>query len=303
MLQALWRTSSTYWWMKFRENSDFHCYYEPLHENHEKQKQFTGNIEDIHKGYRGLNHPIQDRHQAEEYEVLPDGGIKGYSPSFPHKQYFMAANDDSPALESYIKGLISHAETKGKRPVFQFNRASLRAEWMACAFKGVHFYIVRDIADMYESHRALGEYVFGNFRDIIKENRNHNMFTGIAAFLDGFQDDKVDEVKRGMVGFFWVMALMQGSRYADLIIDTDLTAQNQETREDVEEKISNLTGYRPGLSDIKRRDRGALPLFKVPNEVKQIIQSALQLQNPDMGRISSASLSDAKKAFLDHVLS
>ncbi|GEM_PF-3484636 len=79
-LQALWRSCSTYFWTKFRENPDLRCYKEPLHEGVLTFSET--NLASDPNERASLRHPVLKEHYFAEYEIAEGGGVPGFRKRF-----------------------------------------------------------------------------------------------------------------------------------------------------------------------------------------------------------------------------
>jgi hypothetical protein len=143
-LHGGWRSCSTYVWSKFRALDGALAFYEPFHEalaGLTPQAIAADTAETSN-----LRHPRMGAPYMAEFEDLlaVGGGVRGYRPRFAMDSYFMDADDEDPAQEAYVAGLIKHARSQGRTPVLGCCRSLGRAGWLRRRFGGVHITLMRD---------------------------------------------------------------------------------------------------------------------------------------------------------------
>ena len=150
-IHSLFRTGSTYVWLKFRKINEYYCYYEPFHQVLPRLTVEISNIYDEENSRLFMRHPPLDKRYFFEYEKFLSEGARGV-PYF--KKSFIADEfcyvGDGQGLKRYIDFLISGAGNK--IPVFQFNRSALRVKWFKEQYpESFNLYILRNPRDNWAS--------------------------------------------------------------------------------------------------------------------------------------------------------
>jgi hypothetical protein len=155
-IHSLFRTGSTYIWNKFRQQKNYHCYYEPFHQNliflnrdNPDLWEFTKQVTDQ------MNHPPLEKSYTYEYfDLIKDSeeGLKFFKKSLSFDEFCF--NRKNQAAFKYINYLI---ENSGQKiPVFQFNRTSLRTKWFKSNFpESLNIYIYREPHSQWQSHLSM----------------------------------------------------------------------------------------------------------------------------------------------------
>lgn len=279
-LQALWRTGSTYLWSKFRAHPELRCYNEPLHGRLADltQAEIESNEDEARKS-RMLRHPKQSAHCFAEYPIN-DAGVLGYLPRFEAENYHLKPGKKDAELSAYIQGLMDHARERRQRPLFQPNRASLRGQWLAKNFPGVHVYLNRAFEDVFKSYYSYhGPYSFylKGYANILAKNAQDPLFTEAAQWAAATSPAKGGRAFcRDLTAFFWSLALVEASQYAQLIVDFESLGDPATAR-----KLSFLTGVELDFSDFKKPPAGKPEDRKISDEMKGIIARAAEKISPD----------------------
>lgn len=231
--------------MKFRENPNFHCYYEPFHHFLlEIDKNYINNFskEDILSINLG-----EKRHYLTEYEGLlknGDIGIPYFNKSFIFD--FYCENGINDIQKRYLDYLILN--TDAKVPLFQFNRSALRIRWFKHNYPGsMHIYLVRNPRDQWESYMkkfqsgkrifiAMDLMISGlNCRDryfhkLCQEipivEYHHNKFHYERAFYESISSQYSNEEKYFIFYYIWFLSFLENVIYADYIININLLSTN-----------------------------------------------------------------------------
>lgn len=318
-LQALWRTGSTYLWGKFRSREEFRGYFEPLHESlYCKTREKL--VADYQRASQKFGHSSISHNYYDEFNIRATGGVEHFERRFTLERYALAPDENDPELERYIQSLIDDSAERGQAAVMQFNRGVLRAEWMKERFGGTHLYLNRNPADMLNSYRQNGYYL-PTYLAIIGQNAHNPIFAeaaeryGVtpydvqAAFKGrdlteqqvkskSFQStlrhfmrearslDEQDE--RDIVAFFWTLGLAQSTRYADMIIDTDMMIEPG--GKSMPEILKDITDIEFDFSDLKVTTTNKDSL-EVSDAMKDIIRRAADVMHPNWSRLKDFPLS------------
>ena len=308
-IQALWRTGSTYLFGKFRSQDEFRCYFEPLHESL-FCKTRSKLLEDYERASKKFGHSSISHNYYDEFNVRAEGGVEGFHRRFTLENYALAPDENDPELAAYIQSLIETANDNEQKPVMQFNRGILRAEWMKKNFAGVHIYLNRNSSDILFSYRNKGYYL-PIYLAIIGQNADHPVFKGAAEHfgVEPFDHSEIRdqrkfsatfkhfsriakrldrEAERDIVAFFWSIGFAEATRYADMIIDTDQILEAEGRK--MPELIKEVTGADLDFSDLKVKvgPRSTLP---VSDSMKKTIRNATEELAPNWSKLSQFSTS------------
>jgi hypothetical protein len=274
-VHAWWRTASTWFWAKLRDQPGLRCYYEPLNE---RLAYWTAPLLRAYKpdpaALRRSRHPPMARpYFAEFIELLEEGGM-GYDMTLAYERYLLDPAVDDAALERYLARLIAHAGGRRERPVLCFVRSPLRALWMQRRFGGLHIAQLRNPRDQWGSFRAQGgekgSYFTAGMMLIAARLRERfpAALQGMPALpgvilrprslaLDGPPLPPVAEYRLFLL--LWLASALQSLSAAAIVLDSDrLSADAQERR--AAEAALAAQGLRADLSDAAAPSHAELPL-------------------------------------------
>lgn len=259
-IQGLFRSRTTFVLSKFANDPKNTLLDEPLH-------FLAGKARNKQIDPRVLRHPEISESSLATYPpdvVVPiDLGVK---------DYFLAQKEPQPVLESYLNRLLDSTE---KRPVFKFVRMSLRGNWLANNFPGVHVYVDRDLSGLMSSYfsfgRRLGWYL-SEFVTIVGANAESPAFGELAKYLelkkhDGsyqelkshYKDVAIAKLDAGkyiqqtmidIVAFFRQLALAQADSYANVSINSE-GLRDPKKRRQISDRLTEITGTVIDLRDFK----------------------------------------------------
>ena len=263
-LHSLFRSGSTYLFKKFRETEGFWCYYEPFH--HELVRLRKDNLDLFrfdNETTGRMNHPNLEKPHFYEYHVAMDGDNK--LPFF----YTLFAYDEFSSVQhqiitnQYILNLINSAPDT-LIPLFQFNRSSLRIHWFKKHFPdSLHVYLLRAPRDQFESYCRAGKYSDNIFLAmnlyIIIKNYKYWFFEEVYGEIKGvvpLSGDINEDLSRCIYHIksfsmeihytiflhLWIASLIEGSRYADFIIDMNKLGKSEVYSRDIAARFPDNLG-------------------------------------------------------------
>jgi hypothetical protein len=187
-LHSGWRSCGTWIWERLRAEPGIRGFYEPLHEDLAvlRPRQIGLFRPDSWSSGHGGGAP----YFAEfEHLLRKSGGVQGHAARFAFDQFFAGPEQDDPALEAYLRGLIASAEAEGKLPVIKFCRSLGRVAWMEQRFPEMaHAVILRDPGGQWRSARRQMEqarnryFVLAPFV-ILARNAEHPLLAEAVARL------------------------------------------------------------------------------------------------------------------------
>ena len=240
VIQTLWRTCGTYLAFMLRERNPMALFYEPLHEDYSKFTReewdaFAQQGADIPRG-----HPRKAFHYLTDFPFVPGAGVLNHRPEFAWRPFVMQTDAVAPDLQTYLEGLVGHAEAEAKTPLFKFCRGFLRQPWLARVLAPLTIYLVRRPAGMLKSCRRLnsGAYFFSGFIRILCLNKTepafaplYNRLIGLNPGLERLSADDLysehlhqsvsQETMQDIVLFFWALGLAMHCNTDALILEAN----------------------------------------------------------------------------------
>lgn len=309
-IHALFKTGSSFLWSQFRQNKNYHCYYEPFHHFLlEIDKDFENKFIKRDTIF-GKEHTKESHYLTEYAGLIRDGkvGLPFFKRDFIVERY--CDNNDSADVKVYIDALIANAGEK--RTVFQFNRSSLRIKWFKSNYPdSLHIYLLRNPRDQWESYvskarknrrifvaydlmiagknqksdyfRKLADYVpLINFHDAD--------FNAEIKFFQTLSDKYIDEDKYFIFYYIWLLAFLENCRYADVVIDMNSISEDIRYRRRLTELLQTY-----GINDALFGD-AQMPIYNthsLPPEVMRNIE--ITVQRIGLNLISNATLAKMKE--------
>jgi hypothetical protein len=243
-LHGLWRSGSTYVWSRFRATDGVVCYYEPLHDGLARLTRDRIH-RDTPEAVQTNHHPALAQPYFTEFAPLVEGrGVRNYQRRFAYTHFAPATDEDDPALQAYVQGLIDHAWSQGRAPVFGFNRTGLRIAWLRARFEACNIHIDRDPIDVFSSYlgqlQAGNYYYFVKWMQIIAGNADHPLFASALPlfrqpsraealyvnpkhFYRRVIDEASLETLYSITFLAWAVCAVHALEHSDLVIDTAMT--------------------------------------------------------------------------------
>ena len=227
-IHAWFRSGSTWLWTKLRNDSGICAYYEPLNE-----ELAVWTPERIRQGptkaFEGDNHPPLDQHYFYEYLELMEQRRMLFDTSLSYERYFLATEEEDPALERYLANLISSAQEKGLRPALCFCRSQMRALWMKRRFGGTHLCQIRGPVDQWLS---FGRHAYFKERTLLTGFLLNKRHPGCLESLSGFRDlyrawqtgqpvHYRDQDCLEIFSVLWITSALQSLAASTIILDID----------------------------------------------------------------------------------
>jgi hypothetical protein len=275
-IHSSWRTSSTWFWLKFREKTSTLCYYEPFHEIlttlTRDRAQSIGPA-----SWTESRHPPGGPYFLEFRPLIRRaGGVRLYTPEIAY-EWFMpeggVAGNLRPPEARYVGLLLRHAGRHGKIPVFGFTRSLGRLAALKRRFGGVHIFLYRNLWTQWASY--VGQNEAGNryFLETIlrvllqAQDRffaasiNRCLVRAVARGLPAPSADAglaarlLDTLSEAeLFGLFMALHLylyVAAQASADLSIDATRLARDRHYRETTAARLAEMTGLAIDLADVK----------------------------------------------------
>src|SRR5687768_4065198 len=127
-IHSLWRTNSTYWFSKFREQPECLAFNEPFHPH----------IDPDRVSSKSLRHPIDDPFTEYGQQSIPLLFQKRTESLYP---FYLSADTPDELVEKHVSNLIAAAEDSKRRAVICPTRSTMRIPKLSHQFDGVHIYL------------------------------------------------------------------------------------------------------------------------------------------------------------------
>ena len=255
-IHSWWRSSSTYVWLKLRQDVSLQCFYEPLHE-----RVASLDVNAIQSGPevaigRMLRHPAAEKHNFYEYLEPVRSGTLRYTPDLAYERYILRRDQADPGLFAYIDGLISVAAGNARRAVLCFCRSQMRSAWMKENFAGTHIAQIRNPFDQWVSFqinpyfirrmmglalllRKLHPDAFAHIEDFERQARELSNSTGHQRNDPGQKPlSKRDVFRIYMV--IWIASALQSVSSSDFVLDVDLLSNDRDYQKLSARKFQSL---------------------------------------------------------------
>jgi len=307
----MWRTGGTYLAFMLRERNPVALFYEPLHEDYSKFTRadwdgFAARGDGVTRG-----HPTKDFHYLTDYPFLPGGGVEGHRAEFAYDRFVLAAGDPAPELRTYLNGLLRHAETTNRRPLFKFCRGFLRQRWLQAQLDPVIVYLVRKPSGMISSYERIGSggYFYSGFLRILRLNRRDAIFAPVYEYVarlspnyatasaETLASDQLaklapEQLARDVFLFFWALALAAHCASDVLVLDANAFGADPENRARCGEALSRHTGLEANFADAAELDPGdqSIPTFTGTPDFVRFTEAAVRsiAPNPLFSKLSPA---------------
>jgi len=278
-VHSWFRSGSTWLWSKFRDDSRYIAFYEPLNE---ELPLWTPQRLDRTpaRAFEGDSHPELDRHYFYEYRDLIASEKLGFEKSLSYERYFLNDDETDAALRSYLDRLISSAENAGSVAALCFCRSQMRANWMRKNFGGIH---IAQIRNPWNQWLSFGKHQY--FRNTVLltayclEKHRPGSFSHISGFSDLFAAWNTGHTARiGEIGCFtayavlWIASAVQAIAASDIVIDMDLLGSGKAVSDRISDELRER-GLPDELSDYQMP--GDPTKLQIPQEYCRAMDNAV----------------------------
>lgn len=318
-LHGMWRSSSTYIWSCFRREDSTYCFYEPLHQGLGKitKERIYRDTEESRESNRHSN--LSNPYFFEFEPLIKNRGVPFYKKHFGFKNYILGSNDKAADLKVYISNLISYSYQKDKTPVLGFNRAGLRLDWLKKNFDCYQIHIDRDPRDIFHSYYRStkdGNYIyFAGWLRVLDHNPQIAKFCPFikttpflkrltskekSRYRKQIQKDSLDNLYK-MVFALWLLHIAEALKYADLIIDINLS--NDESHiENIKTILEKETDICLKFDDIQSAGRDTSGLLDFDSCENQVIEQFQRMGfKIDSSSDALSSIHQRKAGLLKHL--
>lgn len=274
------RTSSSWFWNKFRNNPLACAYYEPF--NNILADLKGDSILAVRPNSWRSHHPFQAGYLAEY------GSMLGEMPGVP---FFPSGDQDSdrfvgslgveraldPDIEAYVANLVKSAQNRGRIPVLACPRMLGRVAGLRNSFAGYHILLIRNLFQQWNSFSGQARFGNGGFLQILLKTTKISQNDKYISYLSNFFEieersdfDKwmsksnSDKVFCYFVGFH-LYFLMMARRHVDLVVDVNqLVRRGAVYQSEVSRLIAAQTRLQIDLGDARESvDYPLYPLASV----------------------------------------
>lgn len=294
-IHSLFRTGSTYIWLKFRNSRERCCYYEPFNE---VLSVLTNDIScELNESFAVdvLGHPQIRRPYFYEYEKLLIDNIRGvpwFQKSFVADEFCFVSNTNK--LIKYINFLIS--SSGNRRSIFQFCRSSLRIDWFVRNYPDAcNIYIVRNPRDNWasyvvNSHKGNNYFIVMNllFAGLNQKNNCLNALSKKISLIEYRNDDFRKEFKAYsqileaysleeqyfIFYYIWFCSLVKNVLKSNFILNINKLNTDIDYRQKIIVFLSSIGINNIDFNDVNIKTYSSYPLSKIQmDEIEKQVHS------------------------------
>lgn len=272
------RTSSTWFWSRFRQLPEVLAYFEifavPL---------LHMTLEDLIR--RGpANLPL--RHEATEPYYLeylpllaPKGGLSGV-PSEAFAGFFPSGGKLREEEAAYIALLVDHARLIGRMPVLSAINSLARLGAIRSRFGGIHVLLYRNLVHQWASYLSFADTrpVFVNTIGQLFKAKGGPLFlqeVSRAFPLEGTRSDHPNWFCSFLLAhaFFY----SESAPNSDLLVDSTRLGMDLDYRKETEQSICRLTGLRVDLSTARASCQAFVPVVEPTDILRRRVMPFVDL--------------------------
>ena len=283
------RTSSTWFWNKFRGSPSTLCYYEPFNEEVAWITRAEASV--IGGASWDSRHPPTDPYYLEYIPLISEtGGIQLFDPAMTIQWFIPLGGlrgELRPSEKDYLLLLIRHADQAGKLPVFGCPRTLGRLWAIKNTFGGFHVFVYRNLWKQWLSflyYKRRGDHTFINvvldtvnrtddrfFSYLIDHYRKHarksqadNQDTGTShtpmrrKYMnlpgDRVTIDRLESLhEHDIFGIFMALQIylyLHAQLSADLTVDVTRMTRENNYRFEIERTVEQHTGIALSFADV-----------------------------------------------------
>ena len=267
-LHSSFRTSSTWFYEKFRRIPSVMAYYEVFHEGLEEIS--TSSIIDANYSSWESHHPPQAPYFLEYLPLLKaSGGVSGFDASMSFSR-FIPKNGMQGELsieeKTYLNLLIAQAYRGGKTPLLSCTRSIGRMAAIKRHLPFKNIFLYRNLFHQWASYS--GQFMRGNkyfintIKEIILKCGNDNFLSSINLVfnLDEFAPTDEKCFYLFILTHLYIYAQMLES--SDIAIDQTAICDDVDMRIAAEEDLYKLTSFHIDLSDVQNKFDSSILIVK-----------------------------------------
>lgn len=309
-IHTSFRSGSTWFWSKFRNNKKTVSYYEYFNDGLSQLDAVT--LESNKPASWDSRHPHTNAYFLEFLPFLQSsGGIEGFDRCMNLDRFipFGGLSADLSQQEiDYVSRLIELAQASRRVPVLSETRTLGRIAGLRRAFGGTHILLHRNLFQQWSSycyfHHHNNPYFFSALLQCLKSGSEDPFFAKLGEYgkrqikeeLEHLTADewlaKIDTDSLFVLfAGFHVYLLMHALSQADIVVDiTRLARQVPEGRQNLQLAIRQATGLSINLSDVADSIEAPLIPLNAPDSARETLDSffrlAVRLSEPDPRQIA-----------------
>jgi hypothetical protein len=278
-IQTMWRSCGSYFWSKFRSQSEYCSFFEICNE-----ALLDGNTRTLNELYgralqKRLRHAELSNYYFAEFPVQVSGGVRHFVKRLPYEGYYLEPFVRDDQLFLYIEHLLRYADSLGKIPVMKCARWGLRTAWFRSRFALKCMYVIRSPDAMFRSWWSFGgheSYFVVRSVLIVAKNRDSDLFRDLATRL------RVPEISNASIAteveaarqlcsvlsvqdfrditlVLWALNLAHNAKWANVLVDVEAMSESDKQLRDVEARIRESLGASIVCSDFRHRETPVAP--------------------------------------------
>lgn len=300
-IHSSFRTSSTWFWLAFRNVGSVRAYYEVFHEAL-SQIDAEGIAERRPDNWES-HHPASKPYFLEFSPLLkPSGGVAGYSEEMAFQSFFLSSDHLPRDQADYLRSLIKLAAARNEYPVLTCCRSLGRVEMIKEAIGGNHIFLYRNLFRQWMSY--LGQFDRKNgyyLRSILQSAKSHDFFSEPILELDSRKDaarwdfEGLGSLRTAFMMFarLHIYLYLTAYRVCDLTVESDRLAEDKGYAKSIEDAIKQNASVDVSLGDGHVQVDTSGDMDYLPRDYKAI----LHLQLADAKRALGISDDSAEGVF------
>jgi hypothetical protein len=270
-LHSSWRTSSTWAWLKFREQAETIGYYEPFHGLMATRSRADAKSLDYQ--YWDSSHPPSAPYLLEYVPLIREsGGVPFADAAMPFEWCIPLGGLRGQLRESeqhYLSVLLRHAELRRKLPVFGDTRTLGRLWAIKNRFGGFHISLHRNLWQQWASYlhyKRAGNLYFFDVTAWVLASEGDPYFTriitgyggrqgmgpgGVCGLVRSLPDADVFEMFMALHLYLYLHADLS----CDLATDVTRMARDETYRRGIESDVRQGTGLSVSFADVRDERR------------------------------------------------
>jgi len=277
-VHSSFRTSSTWFWTRFRAARNTVAYCEIFHEI--LAELSVEQIPSISPNTWLSRHPPSSPYFIEFFDLLqPQGGARNFSAAFAFETFVPRdgpRGDPSQAELDYVAALIGNPADPTRVAVLTDNRTLGRCVGLKRHFGGLHLLAYRNLFHQWNSysnqHREQNRYFLDTIKYTIEHAEHIEFFRKLKDFLhlraeiftgDWIEHCEYDDIFTAFIALhlYFYMAMYDA---IDIVVDVNRLAQDRAYAEEIEAAIAERGGVQIDLSTARANIEAPLRPLKDP---------------------------------------
>ena len=242
-LHSGFRTGSTFVWSCFRRAPRTVAYYEIF--NDALATLTTGDLAGLRQDVWNSKHPAGAPYFLEFLPLIDGVGVAGFESAMSYERFVPAQGCGGPVSEleiRYGRGLITHAEDRGRIPVLTSTRSLGRVRGFKQALPGLHILLYRNVFQQWCSFtgQAVGgnNYFLDRIAETVRLNLHDRTLRELNALFPTEKPSHDDPATFFMFLFLHLHVYTQSAGGADVVMDLNRLAADRSYRLDIERQMA-----------------------------------------------------------------